>query len=137
MQPPPPPAPPPQPPPGEVRLGAARGAARPCDGRFAMVTLEVRDRAGAPVTGARITARLAGTRAPFAVQPREEGAGSYLLVDDTALGHVAAGAGSAREVTLDVTVERGGRQATVRQVLARSANGCHVVRAGGPEVVTL
>jgi hypothetical protein len=111
------------------RLGAG---ARPCDGRLAMITLAIRDAAGAPVTGARLAARRAGARAPFPVQPQEQGAGEYLIVDDTALRHLARG-----DVALDVTVAHGSRRRVVRQVVGTTAGGCHVVRRSGAEVVTL
>jgi len=54
------------PPAAEPRPG--REALPPCDGRRALVTLTVRDAAGAPVTGARLTTRRAGARAPFPVR---------------------------------------------------------------------
>jgi hypothetical protein len=97
-----------------------------------MVVLAVRDADGAPVAGARLSARRAGDGAPFPVQPREHGAGDYLLVDDTALGHLAGG-----DVALDVTVAHGGRRRVVRQVVGASAGGCHVVRRAGDAVLTL
>ena len=119
-----------QPPVAAPRLG--REALPPCDGRLALVMLTVRDAAGAPVTGARLTTRRVGARAPFPVQPQEHGAGEYQLLDDSALRHFRGG-----DQTLAVTVAHGGRRRTVRQVVGTTAGGCHVVRRAGAEVVTL
>jgi hypothetical protein len=120
-----------QPPaPRTARLDARR--ARPCDGRFAMVMLTVRDAQGAPVVGARLAARRADSRAAFPVQPQEHADGEYQLLDDTALPHLAGG-----DQAVDVVIAHGGRSQVVRQVLGRTADGCHVARRAGPETVTL
>ncbi len=111
------------------RLGAR---ARPCDGRFAMLMIAVRDAAGAPVTGARLATRRAGAREPFPVQPQEHGGGDYQLLDDTALRYLAGG-----DQALELTVAHGGRRRVVRQVVGTSPGGCHVVRRSGADVVTL
>ncbi len=120
-----------QPPaPRTARLDARR--ARPCDGRFALVMLTVRDAAGAPVAGAQLVARRADSQDAFPVQPQEHADGEYQLLDDTALPHLAGG-----DQAIDVVVTHRGRRQVVRQVVGRTADGCHVARRAGPQAVTL
>ena len=116
-------------PPMEATLAAPRSG---CGGRLALVEIALRDRRGAPLTGATLTLRDARTRTPFAVQPQELGSGEYRLLDDSALPHVPAGGRA-----LELVVTHGARRIVSRQVIARSTDGCHVVRRAGAEALTV
>jgi hypothetical protein len=117
---------------------AAEGASLPaqacrCTMSFAMLTLQVVDATGAPVSGARLTVADSATgRTLRRLDPQSVPDGTYEFITDGDKRYVGAGR------TLRITVRAGARRGTTFQRVGTDQPcGCHVRRLAGDERVVI